>query len=292
MAIVTWFFNNLFNNFIFLFYRLNLKQVLQDNHFSKQPLPNHYLSWSLKVCSVIYVNDVHMHWYAIYINCTYTLLFSVDEMFSVRCGNALFWIVNLIASMFPPSPVRLFILDLLPEHHSHGIIVWSQPSSFRDGNSTFRHVEMVLQFANCNLIIQHLASWWYVVIVTWLFNNFIFLFYRLNMKQILRESHFSKQPLPNHFCAGVLRYVVPYMWMMYNIGGPPSIQGHSTECPNFKKNFKKIVILINFIPFSSYLKFECPRFKVWMLKVELLGPPLCTYALIGYIYELYICTSL
>jgi hypothetical protein len=195
--------------------------------------------------------------------------------------------------MFPPCPIGLFILDLLPEHHSHGIVVWSQPSSFRDGNSTFSHVKMVLQFANCNLIIQHLASWWYIVIVTWLFNNFIFLFYIGWTWSRYLEWVIS---LNNRFqiiiCAGVLRYAVPYMWMMYNIGRPPSIQGHSTECPNFKKNFKKIVILINFIPFSSYLKFECPRFKVWMLKVELLGPPLCTYALIGYIYELYICTSL
>jgi hypothetical protein len=126
-------------------------------------------------------------------------------MFSVRCGNALFWTANLIASMFPPCPVGLFILDLLPEHCSHGIVVWSQPSSFRDGNSSFSHVEMVLQFANCNLIIQHLASWWYVVIVTCLFNNFIFLFYRLNLKQILRESHFSKQPLSNYYLCWSLK---------------------------------------------------------------------------------------
>jgi hypothetical protein len=57
-------------------------------------------------------------------------------------------------------------------------------------------------------------------------------------------------------------------------GGPPLIQGHSIECPNFKKKIKKIVVFINFSSFLSYLKFECPRFIGWMPKVELLGPPL------------------
>jgi hypothetical protein len=77
-----------------------------------------------------------------------------------------------------------FGLNLLPKHHSHGVVIQLQLGK---RNSTCAPVERAVNFANCNLNIQYLALWW----LFW--DEILWSYYTLHIYAFSFE-HISFQP--------------------------------------------------------------------------------------------------